>query len=137
MKALYTTRVTTTVGENGHIESEDGILDLDLGKWGTQKTTNPEELFAAAYAASYARALEGVAKRRNFDPEDFKVTAEVSLGRNEEEELQFAVVLDVYLPEVEVEAGEELVNEAYEMCPFSLAMENNVDVTLNLLLDIQ
>ena len=134
MKTLYTTRVTTTGGKNGHVESEDGILDLDLAKSGS-KATNPEELFAAAYSASFARALEEVAENSEFDLEDMKVTAEVSLSKNEDEELQLSVVLDVYLPDTDVDAGEEIINEAYENCPFSLALEDNVDVTLNLLID--
>ncbi len=140
MKALYTAKVTTTGGKNGHAESEDGVLDLELGtpkKMGGEggKKTNPEQLFAAAYSASFARALEEVAKDKALDLEDLKVTSEVKLGKNEDEELQLAVVLDIYLPDTDVEAGEELVNEAYETCPFSLAIEDNVDVTLNLLLD--
>lgn len=134
MKTLYTTRVTTTGGKNGHVESEDGILDLDLAKSG-EKATNPEELFAAAYSASFARALEEVAGNSEFDLDDMKVTAEVSLSKNEDEELQLSVVLDVYLPDTDVDTGEELINEAYENCPFSLALEDNVDVTLNLLID--
>ncbi|MFZ0491137.1 MAG: Ohr family peroxiredoxin [Salegentibacter sp.] len=134
MKTLHTTRVTTTGGKNGHVESEDGILDLDLAKSGS-KATNPEELFAAAYSASFARALEEVAENSEFDLEDMKVTAEVSLSKNEDEELQLSVVLDVYLPDTDVDAGEEIINEAYENCPFSLALEDNVDVTLNLLID--
>lgn len=140
MKTLYTGVATTTGGREGSVRSDDGILDLDLsvpksmGGKGEEKT-NPEQLFAAAYSACYGSALQDVAKKHKVDIGDFSVTASVELGETEEGELQLSVILDSYLPGVDVETGEMLVNEAHEICPYSRATTDNIDVTLNLMLD--
>ncbi len=140
MKTLYKTKVTTTGGRKGHTKSEDGAIDLQLshpqglgGEGG--KNTNAEQLFGAAFSACFGSALEEIAEKQGIDLGDFSVTATVKLGKTEEDELQLAVVLDSYLPGVDVEKGEELVNEAHEICPYSRATRDNIDVTLNLLLD--
>lgn len=133
MKTLYTATATNDGGREGQVRSDDGILDFELGKPGDK--TNPEQLFAAAYAASFGSALKTAAENQNINIDDFSVTATVEVGTNEEGEQQLAVVLDSYLPGVEVETGEELVDEAYEICPFSRATIDNIDVTLNLMLD--
>jgi Ohr subfamily peroxiredoxin len=140
MKTLYTTDVTTTGGRNGRTTSDDGVLDMKLvmpkelgGKGGDY--SNPEQLFAAGYSACFGSALEVVAKKHKVDLGEYSVTATVSLGTTEEEDLQLEVILDCYIPEIEVEKGEELVNEAHEICPYSRATMDNIDVTLNLLLD--
>ena len=140
MKTLYTGTATTTGGREGHVTSDDGVLDLDLsvpksmGGKGENKT-NPEQLFAAGYSACYGSALQVVAKKHKVDLGDFSVTASVDLGKTEEDELQLSVILDSYIPGVDVETGEMLVNEAHEICPYSRATRDNIDVTLNLMLD--
>lgn len=140
MKTLYTASATTTGGRAGHVKSDDGILDLDLsvpkemGGQGGQKT-NPEQLFAAGYSACFGSALQAVADKKKVKLGDFNVTAEVSIGKTEKGNFQLSVILDTYIPGVDVETGEDLVNEAHEICPYSRATRDNVDVTLNLLLD--
>ncbi|MCC8360751.1 organic hydroperoxide resistance protein [Salinimicrobium sediminilitoris] len=140
MKTLYTGVATTTGGREGSVKSDDGVLDLDLsmpksmGGNGEEKT-NPEQLFAAGYSACYGSALQVVAKKHKVDLGDFSVTASVDLGQTEEGDLQLSVILDSYIPGVDVETGEKLVNEAHEICPYSRATRDNVDVTLNLMLD--
>lgn len=133
MKTLYTATATNNGGREGHVRSDDGLLDFELGQPGDK--TNPEQLFAAAYAASFGSALKVAADNQNIDIEDFSVTATVELGMNEDDDKQLSVILDSYLPGVDVETGEELVDEAYEICPFSRATMDNLDVTLNLMLD--
>ena len=140
MKTLYKAVVTTTGGREGQVLSEDGVLDLDLsmpkGLGGKgEKKTNPEQLFAAGYSACFGSALQEVAKKQKTDLGDFSVTATVGLGMTEEKDLQLSVILDTYIPGVDIETGEKLVNEAHEICPYSRATRDNVDVTLNLLLD--
>ncbi|MDT0689516.1 organic hydroperoxide resistance protein [Salegentibacter sp. F188] len=140
MKTLYKTEVTTTGGRNGQTTSEDGVLDMkltmpkELGGEGGEYS-NPEQLFAAGYSACFGSTLEVVAKKHKLDLGDYSVTATVELGKTEEEDLELSVILDCYIPGVEVETGEELVNEAHEICPYSRATMDNIDVTLNLLLD--
>ena len=141
MKKLYKTTVTTKGARKGHAKSEDGILDVQLsmpksmgGDGGN--FTNPEQLFAAGYSACFGSALQVVAKKHDIElGEDLSVSAVVELGQTEEQELQLAVILDCYLPGVDVETGEKIVNEAHEVCPYSRATRDNIDVTLNLLVD--
>ena len=140
MKSLYTAKATALGGRDAGVSTDDGKLDLELsvpksmgGPGG--KGTNPEQLFAAGYSACYGSALAHVAKIHKVDLGDYTVTATVKIGKNEEDMFQLAVVLDAYLPTVDTETGEKLVNEAHEVCPYSRATRDNIDVTLNLLLD--
>lgn len=140
MKTLYTATVTTIGGRNGQTTSDDGVLDMKLtmpkslgGEGG--KFSNPEQLFAAGYSACFGSALEVVAKKHKVDLGDFSVTAIIDLGKTEDDELQLEAVLDCYIPGVDIEKGEELINEAHEICPYSRATRDNIDVTLNLLVD--
>jgi len=140
MKNLYKTKVTTKGGRNGRTTSEDGVLDMELkmpkglgGPGGDY--SNPEQLFAAGYSACYGSALEQIAKKHKVDLGEYSVTALVKLGKTDSENLQLSVTLDSYIPGVDVETGEKLVNEAHEVCPYSRATRDNIDVTLNLLLD--
>lgn len=140
MKTLYTGVATTTGGREGSVRSDDGILELELSKPKSlggkgEDKTNPEQLFAAAYSACYGSALQSIAKKHKVDLGDFSVTASVELGTTEEGDLQLSVILDSYIPGVDVETGEKLVNEAHEICPYSRATRDNIDVTLNLMLD--
>ncbi|TDN87209.1 Ohr subfamily peroxiredoxin [Salegentibacter sp. 24] len=141
MKNLYKTTVTTHGTRNGHAKSEDGILDLKLsmpksmgGEGGD--FTNPEQLFGAGYSACFGGALVQAAKEHNIKlGEELSVSAEVKLGLTDNKELQLAVVLDCFLPGVDVETGEKIINDAHEICPYSRATRDNIDVTLNLLVD--
>tara|TARA_R110002012_G_scaffold222593_2_gene394441 strand:- start:1375 stop:1809 length:435 start_codon:yes stop_codon:yes gene_type:complete len=142
MKNLYKTTVTTKGARKGHAKSDDGILDVKLsmpksmgGEGGNY--TNPEQLFGAGYSACFGGALQLAAKNHGIDiDENGSVSAVVKLGLTDEEEnLQLSVVLDCYLPGVDVETGEKIVNEAHEICPYSRATRDNIDVTLNLLVD--
>ena len=139
-ETLYTTSATTAGGRTGKAATNDGkvILDLSLpkelgGEGGAG--TDPEQLFAMGYSACYGSALQHVAAQKKVDLGEFTVSAEVTLGKSEEGDFELAVVLDTYIPGIEVELGEELINEAHEVCPYSRATEDNIDVTLNLLLD--
>ncbi|AVR47440.1 Ohr subfamily peroxiredoxin [Christiangramia fulva] len=140
MKTLYKTKVTTTGGRKGRVKSEDGVLNLSLslpeglgGKGGNN--TNAEQLFGAAYSACFGSALEEVADKHEVKLGDFSVTATVKIGKTDKGNLQLAVILDSFLPGVEVKMGEQLVNEAHEICPYSRATRDNIDVTLNLLIE--
>ncbi|WP_010523372.1 organic hydroperoxide resistance protein [Aquimarina agarivorans] len=140
MKTLYTTSATTAGGRAGKATVNNDGLSLDLsvpkelgGEGGNG--ANPEQLFAMGYSSCYGSALQHVAAQKKVDLGDFTVTAEVSLGKNDEGDFQLAVILDTYIPGVSLEEGEELINEAHEVCPYSRATEDNIDVTLNLLID--
>ncbi|WP_293294334.1 Ohr family peroxiredoxin [Allomuricauda sp.] len=140
MKTIFEAKATNTGGRAGHVTSEDRVLDFDISMPNSNgkpdpKSTNPEELFAAAYSTCYAGAVEAVAKMHKVeDLGDFSVTAIVALNK-EEEGFFLEVTLDTYLPTVDKEMGETIINEAHEMCPYSKATRDNITVHLNLLMD--
>lgn len=140
MKTIFEAKATNTGGRAGHVKSEDGVLDFPISMPNSNgkpdpKSTNPEELFAAAYSTCYAGAVEAVAKNHDIDDlGDFNVTAIVAFNK-EEEGFFLEVILDTYLPTVDKEMGEIIIKEAHEMCPYSKATRDNITVHLNLLMD--
>ncbi|WP_375587848.1 Ohr family peroxiredoxin [Flagellimonas aurea] len=140
MKTIFEAQATNTGGRSGRVKSEDGVLDFPISMPNSKgkpdpKSTNPEELFAAAYSTCYAGAVEAVAKNHDIDDlGDFNVTAIVAFNK-EEEGFFLEVTLDTYLPTVDKKTGETIIKEAHEMCPYSKATRDNITVHLNLLLD--
>lgn len=133
MSALYTA-VATASGREGKAVSSDGQLDLNLAfppaLGGTGKGTNPEQLFAAGYAACFASALGLVGRQAKVDTGDISVTAEVSLDKDETS-FALSVVLRVELPEeLDNETGRKLVEAAHGVCPYSKATRGNIPVEL-------
>ncbi|GEQ86835.1 organic hydroperoxide resistance protein [Patiriisocius marinistellae] len=139
MKKLYEATSTAVGGRKGHVKSEDGPIDLNLsvpkGMGGDGGDgTNPEQLFGSAYAACFGGALGLIASKHDVKLDgDIEVSATISIHKTDKGNLQLAAVLDCVLPGVDTEKGEELINEAHEVCPFSRATRDNIDVTLNLM----
>lgn len=135
MKKVYTAIATANGRHNAHATSSDGVLDVpisvpkELG--GEGGGTNPEQLFAAGYAACFASALQTAAGMRDQSEgvRDSSVTAHVDLGKGKTG-LELAVQLHVDLPHMEREEAEALVQRAYQGCPYSRATRGNVDVEL-------
>ena len=140
MKTIFKTKATNKGGRAGHVKSEDGPIDFDIempdnNGVSSAGKTNPEELFAAAYATCFAGAIQAIAPSHGVeDLGDFSVTATISFNK-EEEGFFLGAVLDAYLPTVDMDKGEDLVNAAHEICPYSKATRDNITVKLNLLLD--
>lgn len=141
MKTLYEASATAVGGREGHVSTDDGKIDLKLsvpkglgGDGGNG--TNPEQLFGSAYAACFGSAVQMVAESKKIElGKDMSVTATIEIGKTKDGDLQLRAILDCYLPGVDVETGEKLVNKAHEVCPYSRATRDNITVTLNLLLD--
>lgn len=134
MDALYTAVATATHGRDGRTVTSDGKLDLDLSvpveMGGDGKGTNPEQLFAAGYAACFAGALGLVGRQAKVDVSEAAVTGEVSIGK-QGEGFALAVTLRVELPEaLDKETGRKLVEQAHQVCPYSNATRGNVPVEL-------
>jgi Ohr subfamily peroxiredoxin len=127
----YTSTASAKGGRSGHVHSEDGVIDLDLGKPGSTANpkANPETLFAAGYAACFQGALANRAATQDIDTSDSTVTAAVSLGTIDGG-VAIAVELRVEVPGVERAKAEELVQLAHQFCPYSRATRDNVEVTL-------
>jgi osmotically inducible protein OsmC len=134
MDAIYTAAATAN-GREGRAVSSDGQLDLTLAMppalGGDGKGTNPEQLFAAGYAACFASALGLIGRQAKVDTSEASVTAEVSIGSNGEGGFGLAVVLRVELPDaLHGETGRELVEKAHQVCPYSNATRGNIPVEL-------
>jgi Ohr subfamily peroxiredoxin len=133
-KILYTAEaVSTGDGRNGHVASSDGRIDLDLAMppalGGSGEGSNPEELFAAGYAACFHSALRLIARRAKANVDGTSVTAQVGIGP-EGGAFGLAVTLAVSLPHVEAAQAQELVEAAHQVCPYSRATRGNISVDL-------
>jgi lipoyl-dependent peroxiredoxin len=136
MQVLYTAQATATGGRAGKVESSDGVVKHDLsmpkslGGSETPGTSNPEQLFAAGYAACFAGAVGLVARNAKVAVSSVEVTARVSIGKDESG-LGLAAELATRLPGVDRETAEKLVHEAHKVCPYSKATRNNIEVKLS------
>jgi osmotically inducible protein OsmC len=135
-KALYTSEATTKGGRDGHGRSSDGILDLDIRPpvemGGPGGGTNPEQLFALGFAACYQSAMAVVARRMGEDTSDSEVTGRVTIGTIGNGGYGLAVELDIHIPGVDEATGRKIIDAAHEVCPYSNATRNNIEVTLKL-----
>ena len=133
MKPLYTAHATATgEGRNGHTATDDGLLDVDVRipveMGGPGGATNPEQLFAAGYAACFHSALKVVAG--GTDMSGSQVSSDVAIGRLASGGFGLAVAITVTIPGLDRDAAEALVAKAHEVCPYSNAIRGNVDVDL-------
>jgi lipoyl-dependent peroxiredoxin len=131
---LYTARATARGGREGEVVSDDGVLDLSLtlpkelgGPGGDH--TNPEQLFAAGYAACFHSALKRVAGQQKIDVEGSSITAAVGLGL-EDKAFGLAVTLTGTFPNLSQEQGHEVMEAAHQVCPYSRATRGNIEVAL-------
>jgi osmotically inducible protein OsmC len=136
MQTLYTTSaVATGDGRNGHVQTTDGLLATDVRMpaelGGPGGATNPEQLFAAGYAACFHSALKLVAGADGVDATDSEVVADVSLGAHENGAFGLSVALEVTIPGAERETAEKVVARAHEVCPYSNATRGNIEVVLS------
>ena len=130
-KIAYTATATATGGRGGSARTDDGLLAVDLAPppelGGPGGATNPEQLFAAGYAACFQGALAVAGRRRKVDTSASLVTAEVSLGPVGDA-YGLAVVLTVRIPDVDEATCQELADAAHAVCPYSNATRGNIDV---------
>ena len=133
-KPLYTARATATGGRAGHAVSDDGILDVALQPpkemGGAGGATNPEQLFAAGYAACFQSALGVVGRRQGTDTSQSTVEADVTIGTIPGGGYGLAVAIRVSIPGVETETVRALAEAAHQVCPYSNATRGNIDVTI-------
>ena len=138
MTAVYTASATATGdGRGGHTRSSDGVLDLDLavpkemgGPGG--RLTNPEQLFAAGYAACFHSAQKLVASKRKVTLTDTANTVDVGIGPDGKGGFGLTVAIEAELPGIDEAIAQNLLEAAHQVCPYSNATRGNVDVTLTL-----
>jgi osmotically inducible protein OsmC len=132
---LYTAEATATGGREGHVRTSDGRVDVDLdvpsemgGSGGPG--TNPEQLFAAGYAACFQSSLLRFATGRKLDLSGSRVTARVGIGPLKSGGFGLAAALDLEAPRLGRDEAFELMRLAHETCPYSRATRGNIEVTL-------
>ncbi|WP_188189350.1 organic hydroperoxide resistance protein [Nonomuraea sp. SYSU D8015] len=135
MSTRIYTAVATSSGRDSRAVSSDGKLDLTLGLQkelgGDGEGTNPEQLFAAGYAACFASSMQMVARRLKLDVADAAVTAEVGLSPNGQGGFQLDATLRVELPDtIAPEAAHALVEATHQVCPYSNATRGTMPVEL-------
>ncbi len=136
-KIIYSTRVTSTGGrEDGNSKSNDDKLNIKLSKptemgGSGGAGTNPEQLFGAGYSACFLGAIKAVAGKQNITISDeTTVTAEIGFGAIEKGYI-ITAELFVNIPDLDSDEAKKLVQKAHEVCPYSNATRNNVDVKLH------
>jgi lipoyl-dependent peroxiredoxin len=136
MQPIYTTTALATGdGRNGHTATDDGVLDVDVRipkeMGGAGGATNPEQLFAAGYAACFHSALKLVAGQQGVDVTGTEVSATVAIGMLDAGGFGLAVELDVHVPAADEATAQALALAAHDVCPYSNATRGNVDVKLS------
>ncbi|HYC09793.1 MAG TPA: organic hydroperoxide resistance protein [Steroidobacteraceae bacterium] len=136
IKVLYTAHATAVGGRNGHTQSSDGQVSVDLsipksmGGPGRPNTTTPEDLFAAGYAACFGSACEFVSRGMKLRPSSITVRSAVGIGEASDGGFGLTVELVAEIAGVSQADAERLVAAGHEVCPYSRAIKGNVDVTL-------
>jgi lipoyl-dependent peroxiredoxin len=136
MEPIYTaTAHATGDGRNGHVTSDDGFVDFDLRipkeMGGAGGATNPEELFAAGYAACFHSALKLVAGQQKLDVEGTRVSASIGIGPLDNGGFGLKADLVVYAPKLDRATAQSLVEAAHQVCPYSNATRGNIEVGLS------
>jgi Ohr subfamily peroxiredoxin len=132
---LYTAVATARGGRVGEVVSDDGAIDMqlaypkELGGPGDADKTNPEQLFAAGYAACFLNALKRVAKDAGTPVEGAEMVARVGIGMDGKA-FGLAVTLQGRLPGLDESAAHALMEQAHQVCPYSRATRGNIEVTL-------
>jgi Ohr subfamily peroxiredoxin len=138
VNALYHTSARATGGRDGHAATLDGAVDVTLSTpkelgGGGGKGVNPEQLFATGYAACFLGAMKFVASQGGTPkvPNDATVTSTVGIGPRSEGGFGLTIELAISLPGLDHAAAEDLVEKAHQVCPYSNATRNNIDVKLS------
>jgi len=134
MSALYTAVATSSGdGRNGHVRTDDGLIDADTrvpqAMGGPGGATNPEQLFAAGYAACFHSAVKLIGRQEKVDVTDSTVTAEVDIAK-QETGFGLAVRLVVRIPNADADAVATVIGKAHQVCPYSNATRGNIEVDL-------
>jgi len=132
----YRATGSATGGRDGVARTDDGRFEVklstpkELGGAGGEGL-NPEQLFAAGYSACFIGAMKAVAPSLKLRvPQDAEVTTTVGIGPRSEGGFGLDIEMRVSLPDMPREDAERLMNAAHQVCPYSNATRNNVDVRL-------
>ncbi|MFE5321904.1 organic hydroperoxide resistance protein [Paenibacillus sp. NPDC056579] len=134
-KTLYTATVNVEGGRDGKAVSTDGNLNLDLRypkeMGGNGGGTNPEQLFAAGFAACFEGAMGIALRKRSIKPEGISIVSNVSIGKDANDGFVLAVNMDITLKGLELDVAKQIVAEAHLTCPYAKATVGNIEVITN------
>lgn len=136
-KILYTAHATATGGREGTAKTDKGEFDFkltspkELGGSGAPGV-NPEQMFAAGYAACFLSAMKLAASQKNKTlADDTSIDASVGIGPHPSGKgFALQVAMDVHAPGMEKSDTEEIMEMAHQLCPYSNATRGNVEVNL-------
>ena len=137
VEKFFTAQAKAKGGRDGHVTTTNNVLDIDLstpkemGGPGKAGATNPEQLFAAGYAACFEGALGVAARQASVKLEGVTVEAFIGFGKAEDGGYGISADLHVNIPGLEQAQAEQLVEAAHGICPYSRATKGNIEVTLN------
>ena len=130
MATIYTAHATSTGGRQGHVETDDKKVSFDLSSPGSGGAgTNPEQLFAAGYAACFGGAVAFIAKQQGIELPPVTVKSSVDLNKGDDG-FSLGAVMDVQLPGMDAAKAKKLVEDTHAFCPYSKATRGNIKVTL-------
>ncbi|MGG4491250.1 organic hydroperoxide resistance protein [Metabacillus idriensis] len=134
-KKLYTATVNVQGGREGKAVSSDQNLNVDLRYpkelGGNGAGTNPEQLFAAGFAACFEGAMGTILRKRNIKTEGIKIASQVILGKDADDGYVLAITMDITIKGLETSVAEEIVAEAHKVCPYAKATRGNIEVISN------
>ncbi|MGM0827679.1 MAG: organic hydroperoxide resistance protein [Bacillota bacterium] len=134
-KKLYTATVNVQGGRDGKAVSSDENLNVDLRYpkelGGNGSGTNPEQLFAAGFAACFEGAMGTVLRKKNIKAEGITIASHVTLGKDADDGYVLAITMDITIKGVETSMTEEIVAEAHKVCPYAKATRGNIEVISN------
>lgn len=140
---MHSAQAKSIGGRDGRIESTDNVLNLELtmpralGGRAREGATNPEQLFAAGYAACFGNAVIHTARQAKVSVGNISVDAQVDLFMNDDNLPTLGVALHANLPGVEQAQAEEIVALAHQTCPYSRATRGNIEVQLTVTTDAE
>ncbi len=136
VKVLYTAHAVATGGRNGNTKSDDGMVNVNLsvpkemGGPGKEGTTTPEHLFAAGYAACFGSACEFMSRVLKIIPKSIEVKCAVGIGPNDAGGFGLTVNIEAKVAGLSQEDAEKVVAAGHQACPYSNAVQGNVEVTI-------
>lgn len=136
VKVLYTAHAVATGGRNGNTKSDDGMVNVNLsvpkemGGVGKEGTTTPEHLFAAGYAACFGSACEFMSRVLKIIPKSIEVKCAVGIGPNDAGGFGLTVDIEAKVAGLSQEDAEKVVAAGHQACPYSNAVQGNVEVTI-------
>ncbi|MCA8933525.1 MAG: organic hydroperoxide resistance protein [Rhodospirillaceae bacterium] len=137
VNVVYSTQARATGGRDGQSGTLDGAVNVTLAvpkeMGGNGKGVNPEQLFATGYAACFLGAMKFVASQGSTKvPAETTVTSTVGIGPRSEGGFGLEIALEIDLPGVDRAEAQALIEQAHQVCPYSNATRNNIDVKLTL-----